>query len=127
MWIFVLAMAVVLFAVMIGATWLMNRTADRMVGDKHRALEAIVDAGEVPAKWSQSFKSRVTRLQARGDFEGVLEIQREAKLSYLDRLDRLTEYAKETPLVEDEETREVLLSQLALVRQVWEGRAADEF
>jgi hypothetical protein len=118
---------VVLFAVMVGATWLMNRAADRMVGDKHRALETIVDAGEVPAKWSERFKARVARLQARGDFEGVLEIQTEAKLSYLDRLGRLTEYAEETPLVEDEETREVLLSQLALVRQVWERRAADEF
>ena len=120
-------MAVVLFAVMIGATWLMNRTADRMVGDKHRALETIVDTGHVPATWSRRFKARAARLQARGDFEGVLEIQRKAKLSYLDRLDRLTSYAQETPLVEGEETREVLLDQLALVRQVWERRAADEF
>jgi hypothetical protein len=120
-------MAVVLFAVMIGATWMMSRTADRMVGDKHRALETIVDTGQVPAKWSRHFRARAARLQARGDFEGVLEIQREAKLSYLHRLDQLTEYAQETPLVEDEETRTFLLDQLALARQVWERRGADEF
>ena len=112
---------------MAGAIWGMNKVADRMVGDKHRALEAIVDTGEVPASWSRRFRSRADRLQRRGDFERALTVQREAKASYLHRLEALTQYAKGSPLVEDEETRAVLTDQLALARQVWERRSADEF
>ncbi|NLF03200.1 MAG: hypothetical protein GX601_19725 [Anaerolineales bacterium] len=124
---YLLGAVVVLGGAMMGAIWGMNKAADRMVGDKHRALEAIVDTGEVPASWSRRFRSKVDRLQRRGDFERALTVQREAKASYLHRLEALTQYAKGSPLVEDEETRAVLTDQLALARQVWERRSADEF
>ncbi|NLF01230.1 MAG: hypothetical protein GX601_09665 [Anaerolineales bacterium] len=124
---YLLGAVVVLGGAMAGAIWGMNKVADRMVGDKHRALEAIVDTGEVPASWSRRFRSKVDRLQRRGDIERALAVQQKAKTSYLHRLEVLTQYAKGSPLVEDEETRAVLMEQLALARQVWERRSADEF
>ncbi len=58
--------------------------------------------------------------------ERLAALQQQAKARYLQQLDGLLAYSAKSRLVSDEETRQMLLDQLAEVRAEWQARAADE-
>ena len=118
---------VVLFIIMAAAIWGMNKVADVMIGDKHRAIEAITSTGQVPDRWSRRFRRRLERLQRRGDADKLRATQNKAKASYLRRIDKLADYAAASPLVAGEETRQILHQRFTEVRAAWKEKTVDEF
>jgi hypothetical protein len=89
--------------IILGAIWATNALMHRVVGKKHRLIEEIVTTGQVPPAWAR--KPLFSRQQP-----GTIR-----------RLDDLIRYAQNSPLVGDEETREILLSKLLAVRAEWSG------
>lgn len=113
-------LTIILLLVMIGAIWGINVAMARMVGDKHRDLEEITATGQVPASWGRRYEKRLARLrQDPVSSVALAALQARALADYLRRLDKLTQYAKTTSLVSDEETRQTLLDKLAAARSNW--------
>lgn len=119
-----LAFAAVLGLLMWGSIWAMRVAAARMVGDKHRLLQAIAETGEVPARWRRPYEARIVRLRGKPDRAGrVAEVERRARQHYLRELDRLVRYAETATLVDGEDTRRLLLEGLASARARWQEAA----
>jgi len=111
-----------LVLVMLVAIWFTNFLTTRMVGRKHHLLETIVQTGDVPEAWQAPFG----RGLASADAAAQSATRARAQASYLARLDALIHYAETTPLVENEDAREVLLDRLDEVRAAWAaGRSLD--
>jgi hypothetical protein len=117
---------VALALIMAAAIWGSGRAADRLVGDKHRALESITATGDVPEKWRRGFERKISRLVRRGAAGAkVAAVQMRAKQNYVQRLDKLVNYVRASTLVADEETRQVLLDRISDVRALWESTPPD--
>jgi hypothetical protein len=100
---------------------------DKLIGEKHYAIDVVLETGQPPPGWLQPYRARARSLQQGPGWEDRLrELQNRAKRSCLRRLDGLIGYLKRTSLVEDDETRQAVLSQLAAMRQEWEMRTAGE-
>ena len=110
---FVIAVPLVMVGLVVGTQYL----ADRMVGDKHRLIQSIVETGRVPAQWKKPFQRRLS--QARGNTAREAAIRQEAQAAYLQKLDALIRYLEHSKLVDSEETRQVVLERLAQVRETW--------
>ena len=87
-----------------------QHTADRM-----REAEAIVNQGRVPAVWVTEAREIADR--SLGD---VAFQQQSARKCLLRKIDRLREYFRHSPVCQDDDTRAVLLEQLAQARREWE-------
>jgi hypothetical protein len=111
---------VALALIILFAIWLANRLAERLVGRKHHLLETIVRTGEVPEEWRASGPRRRHSLQP----QELAAWQARNKETYLARLDQLIRYAETTSLVDDEDTRDVLLDRLDEIRADWAERDA---
>ena len=109
---------------MLVIAWVGGKSADILVGQKHRVLEEILRTGDVPASWRQPYIKRVSHTHDAGR---VREIRNRAKADYLHRLSGLSSYVQKTILVEDEEARISVLHQLASIQSSWEVKDADEF
>jgi hypothetical protein len=109
---------VVLTLIILFAIWLANRLAYRVVGSKHHLLDDILNTGEVPGEWRQ----RPSRWRRQRQTEQLAAYQARNKNIYLARLDDLIAYAETTPLVDDEDTRDVLLDRLDEIRAAWAER-----
>lgn len=88
--------------VVLGAAWVFHRLLQKMVGDRHAALEEIVSTGRVPDGWRRRSPEDPGHRR------------------YLRRLDGLRKYVRTTSLVEDETARLETLDRLAAVRAAWE-------
>lgn len=121
----VLLVSVIALAVlMLGAVWAMNKAAARLVGDKHQLLQTIVETGQVPPGWSRPFQRKIARLATGGGASSQLAaLQERARGHYLDRLDDLVHYVENSPLVDGDDTRRLLLARLAEVRTAWQDKA----
>jgi len=86
--------------------WFLKWYLHRTIGMTHRELETILDARAVPKHWA--------------DAAGVV---RPSVLR--NRLERLESYVRKTRLVDNEETREHLLRELASVKEEWLERYAE--
>lgn len=98
-----------LLLILLAAIWVTNLMVENLVGKRHRWLEEIIAAGEVPADWRTGRRAG-----------------RKAQKKLLARLDGLIRYAQTTSLVSDEETRQVMLARLAEIRTDWERRKPEE-
>jgi hypothetical protein len=111
----------ILLLIMIGAIWGINFAMARMVGDKHQILQALVETGQVPPDWSRPFQRKIARLtRGHGNPAQIAELQERARRHYLRKLDRLVSYVQTSPLVDGEETRNLLLEKLADIRVGWQ-------
>ena len=115
-----IVLTIVLLLIMLAAIWGMNAAMARMVGDKHRALEEITTTGQVPAVWRRRHERKIARLRADPTRKSELAAsEQRATADYVRRLDKLVTYAETTELVDEEETREMVLEQLAVARSQW--------
>jgi hypothetical protein len=117
----ILIATVVLALLMLAAVWLMNKATAKLVGDKHRTLESIVESGEAPYRWRASYEREIARLK--GSEENAVKIadlQERARQDHLKRLDKLIKYARTSPLIDGEDTRSLLLDRLNAVRADWQ-------
>lgn len=120
----ILIATVVLALLMLATVWLMNKASARLVGDKHRALESIVESGEPPYHWRTPYEREIARLKGNGENAAkVAELQERARQDYLKRLDKLIEYARTSALIDGEDTRNLLLDRLSSVRADWQKGA----
>ena len=111
----------VLLLMMLGATWAMNWAVHKMVGEKHVAIEAIVETGQVPRSWSAPFEGRISRLgNDPANADKVACMRERAKRHYLKRLDSLTHYVGDSRLIDGEDTRRELLERMGRVRAAWQ-------
>jgi hypothetical protein len=118
-------LTIILLLIMLGAIWGINVAMDKMVGDKHRALEEIMTTGQAPAAWRNRYNGKIARLranQARAAEAAVLE--KRAVADYVRQLDRLVAYTQKTSLIEGEDTRQMLLKKLAEIRVSWQKQMA---
>lgn len=106
--------------IFLGAIWLANTLAARVVGNKHHILDAIVNEGEIPPAWNNDLISRLLNR-----FGSAQQRQTRLQERTLRKLDELLQYVHTTSLVADEETREVLVERLTAVRADWVNRKPD--
>lgn len=121
---FILPYGLLIGAVGTGAVlwskWMIERAADS-IEERHRALEMIVNDGEVPVKWIAKYRQRAAALRGAGgtqaDLEAVVDV---ARRSVGREADRLVKYMRTTRLVADEDTREQLVAGIADRRHEWD-------
>lgn len=99
---------IVLLAIRI-ADWMFTA----LVVDRHKALAEIVETGDVPSSWRRAQGWSWTGAPHYG---------------YVRRLDRLRRYVEQSPAVDNETTRKMVLTRLDDVRAVWleDSSPADE-
>lgn len=103
----------------LGISWGTRRLADQLVGERHRAIQALLETEEVPESWRAPYERRIARLRRRGREASAARLQREAQERHRQKLDELIRYARTSPLVETEETRKMLLDKLIVIRENW--------
>jgi hypothetical protein len=115
---FSIVMIVVAMLVSIGA---MNFAMRHVIGRKHQALEYIANDQKIPPEWSKKYaaKLQAARDQGAGE-ERIAAIKRAERADYVKRLKSLETYVRKTQLVNDEQTREILLGDLRAMRARWE-------
>jgi hypothetical protein len=106
-----------LVGIMLFAAWLTRQVTDRAVGRTHRWIEEIMNSGEPPQAWARraAWPTLTRDSRERSGLE-------KAKASYLRRLDGLIAYAETSPLMGDEETKEVVLQRLDEIYDDWAER-----
>ena len=110
-----------------GAVILMGRIAGRYIGEKHKEAEAIINTGKPPPAWIHPLEKKIAKLKENSRGPGkILKLEKKAKNTCLDKLDRLIKYFKGSPLVKDKETRKILLNELLKVRQRWKEKDGKE-
>ncbi len=105
----------------VGTVLLTSKMTDMMIGEKHRAIVAVIDTGQPPDKWRKKYDRKIARLrQQPGREEEAAELERVAKAEYMKKLDGAINYIKQTRLVRSEEARASLLVDLNAVREKWQ-------
>ncbi|GIN59077.1 hypothetical protein J8TS2_33960 [Lederbergia ruris] len=121
----VIMYAISLLLIMLGSIWCMNVFAKKYIGEKHLVLEEVTN-GEVPEKWSRQYQMKIKNLEAKGNTKKASRIEKTAQKSYSKKLQRLVRYIQKTNLVESEETRSILLSDLEKTRRQWRNQLPNE-
>ena len=115
-----IVLTILLLLIMLAAIWGMNAAMSRMIGNKHHALEAITVNGQVPAPWRQRYDRKLARLRTEPDAGAKIRaMEQRAAADYVRRLDQPVTYVETTELVDEEETREMVLEKLAAARSQW--------
>ena len=104
------------------AAWFARQMTDRFVGRTHRWIEEIMRTGEAPIAWRHS--GRMSALARRFLRRSG---SRPTTTPYLRRLDDLIAYTERSPLMGDEETKEVVLQRLDEVYYTWARRSPEDF
>lgn len=105
----------------------MGRLTDKYIGEKHRAIEEIVNTGKVPKVWIGKLEKRISSVsKTQGRSEKVLKMKMQAKTIILKKIDHLIDYSKKSPFVQDKETKEILLNKLLEARRLWEEKDWEE-
>jgi lipopolysaccharide export LptBFGC system permease protein LptF len=124
-----LAMFIALLVVIlliISSVWFMNKILTQTVGKRHQALEEIVSTGQLPQAWSIKYHKKLIKLnQKTAPSEEIQKIKQQAKRAYLEKISKLEKYVHSTQLVENEETRKILLDKVKQVRKQWESMPED--
>jgi len=105
------------------AVILMGRISGKYIGEKHKETEAIINTGKPPKNWTYQVEKKIAKLKENSTRSSrILKLEKKAKNTCLDKLNRLIKYFKTSPLVKDEETRKILLDELLKVRQRWKEK-----
>ena len=105
----------------------MERLTDKYIGEKHRAIEEIVNTGKVPKAWMGKLEKRISSVsKTQGRSKKVLKMKMQSKTIILKKIDHLIDYSKTSPFVQDKETKEILLNKLLEARRLWEEKDWEE-
>ena len=103
--------------------WLTDKVASTAVTDQFRDAEFILEHHRAPETWAKPrgvFSRLKVHLLKRN------KTPTEQKGDVLKRLDELIAFFENSPLVQDEEAKKLLLEQLAAERVDWEGKSIEE-
>jgi hypothetical protein len=118
-----LLFALVLGAVLLASVWLTNLALRKLVGDKHRALEEIVNTGQVPRTWSDPYEAEIARLrETPGNDTAIANLRARGTTQSLKKLDSLERYVETSHLIGDSDARELLLDKLSAARAAAQTR-----
>ncbi|QHW31174.1 hypothetical protein GZH47_10115 [Paenibacillus rhizovicinus] len=120
-----LVFMVCLFLIMLASIWYMRFMMAKIFGEKHADLEHITSTGMIPERWSLKHTKKMIRLQEQGDAAALGIAQRLAARSYVRKLRRLSAFVKKTNLVENEETRQLMLRNIREVSREWSEEVRD--
>jgi hypothetical protein len=96
----VVVFAIVFGLLLYGAVWGTNAMISKLVIEKHRALEEIVNTGKVPRAWSDVRRTSDERMNRH----------------HLKKVEALSRYVENSRLIQGEDTRELLLARLSDLR-----------
>lgn len=85
------------------------------VGSKHEDAEQIIFDGLIPERWAAGGLAKVVARSPAG-----------RKRKALKKMNTLIRYFAHTPLVTDDESREMLIKRLEYVREDWQAKAPAE-
>jgi len=106
---------------------LMERLTGKYIGEKHRAIEEIVNTGKVPKAWIDKLEKRISSVsKTQGRSKKVLKMKMQAKTIIFKKIDHLIDCSKTSPFVQDKETKEILLNKLLEARKLWEEKDWEE-
>lgn len=120
--------AIIIFLVFVAVSTLLFRyttiLAGRMVGKKiektHRAAEYIISTKMPPEDWLEKWKKKIESIKKKSnDAEKINELKLKARDDSLKKLSSLVKYFENSDLVADEETRKIILEELAEVDRLW--------
>ena len=120
--------AIIIFLVFVAVSTLLFRyttiLAGRMVGKKiektHRAAEHIISTKMPPEDWLEKWKKKIESIKKKSnDAEKINELKLKARDDSLKKLSSLVKYFENSDLVADEETRKIILEELAEVDRLW--------
>ena len=115
-WLGVLIWALAFVVVFHAMGRLMTVTIGRRITRRHRWIEQILDRRRPVEDWLRRWQAKA----ATADPASQDQIAKHAQIHVLKRMDELIQYAKRSPLVEDEPSRAVLVSQLESIRAEWQ-------
>lgn len=105
----------------------MGRLTDKYIGEKHRAIEEIVNTGKVPKAWMGKLEKRISSVsKTQSQSEKVLKMKMQSKTIILKKINHLIDYSRTSPFVQDKETKEILLNKLLEARRLWEEKDWEE-
>ena len=110
---------------MLGSIWFINFLTRKFIGEKHLVLDELT-RGEIPEHWSQKFKGKYEKFNENGQQDKVVILKKEASKIYMKKLNSIGNYIQKTNLVENEETRSEILSDLEQTRTKWLGSISHE-
>ena len=124
-------LSIVAFLAFVALFTLVFRYATRAIGQRvgewvdrrHRAAQEILDSGRAPKVWLEAIDSRFPGI-ATGEVSAAHE--RGVRRRLLRELRRLQRYFEKSPLVDSEDTRQVLIAQLRDVRERWQSASVGD-
>ena len=114
---------VILVLIMRGLIWWTTKVIKVYVEGHNRAAEAILTNGRPPEDWVDKSNRKIERLKARP--EGMTKANKmgeRIKKKSLRKVSKLIVYFKTATLVQDEETREMLMDELKKAHDSWEKK-----
>jgi len=109
---------IAIFSIMAASVWFMNVFTRKYIGEKHMVLEELTK-GEVPEIWSRKYKEKQKKFENKGQLEKANKVQSIAIRDYMKKLNKIVSYIQKTSLVDSEETRSSILSDLEKTRYCW--------
>lgn len=107
---------------------LVGKIAGRQIERTHKAAEAILNTKRPPKEWIEKWERKMDTARDVPNREAEAErIKMRAKKDSVRRLDSLIGYFRATSLMEDEETRLILLEELRKIRRLWNDNWDWEF
>ena len=112
----------------LGLRWgvvIIGKVLGRVVYDRHRNAEYIINTGQVPDQWTEPFFKKIDEMRK---LEQVDDTERERRISILDRrakrnsikrIDDLLRYFSRAPVFADDHSRRVLKEQLEAAKAQW--------
>ena len=100
---------------------IMGRRAGKFLSETHGAIEYIHTTEAVPPQWLEPFRKKHQQFQS-SDSETQGKTARNARSARkicLKKLTKLQKYVYRSSLVQDEETRQILLKKLSDVCETW--------
>jgi len=112
-------LAVLFFTVLV---WWSSRMIGRFAGQAVHGMmvstEFIVNTGKVPPEWIKKYYKIINRIETYGN-SGADKLKIKLYNKYINQLYKLIRYFEGSSIVEDEESRSVLLEDLGRIYQKW--------
>ena len=101
-------------------TILATRRVGENIDNIHRAAEHIISTKMPPEDWLEKWKKKIESVKKKSnDAEKINELKLKARDDSLKKLSSLVKYFENSDLVADEETREIILEELAEADRLW--------
>jgi hypothetical protein len=110
------------------AVLIMGQRAGKFISETHHAIEFITNTRSVPPQWVEVFQKKAERLQQEDPHnrQKLDRLARAMRKVCLHKLDKLTKYIDNSSLVENEETRALLLTKFTEIHHEWMERDWNE-